>query len=179
MIDEEILYFSFVWIIISYITFMIIISENLDFSQKIYYIFIWLIFIPWIVKFAFYIVINSYYFLKWSKYYDEDYPVAMWFLIFFICMFVYMIYYKDNYKNENSQNYNYIENNYENNNYEKEYNYSIKWNVNFETWEKIYHLPWCENYVDTIIDENYWEKYFNTEKEAINAWFRKAKNCNY
>lgn len=56
-------------------------------------------------------------------------------------------------------------------------NCNIKWNVSFETGEKIYHLPWCEYYASTIIDTNYWERYFCSEEEAIKAWWRKASNC--
>ncbi len=54
----------------------------------------------------------------------------------------------------------------------------IKWNISFTTWEKIYHLPWCKNYNDTIIDVSYWEKWFCNETDAKNAWWRKAYNCN-
>lgn len=53
----------------------------------------------------------------------------------------------------------------------------IKWNISFNSWEKIYHLPWCENYNDTVINTTYWERRFCTENEAIAAWRRKARNC--
>ena len=53
----------------------------------------------------------------------------------------------------------------------------IKWNISFESWEKIYHLPGCWNYNDTVINENYWERRFCSETEAIAAGRRKAKNC--
>lgn len=58
-----------------------------------------------------------------------------------------------------------------------DYNCNIKWNVSFETWEKIYHLPDCYDYDDTIINKDYWEKYFCSEEEAIRSWWRKSKNC--
>lgn len=53
----------------------------------------------------------------------------------------------------------------------------IKWNISYNTREKIYHVPWCENYYDTKINTSYWERWFCTEQEAINAWWRKAWNC--
>ena len=53
----------------------------------------------------------------------------------------------------------------------------IKWNISYKTKEKIYHLPWCQNYNDTVINTNYWERWFCTEEEAIAAGRRKAKNC--
>lgn len=53
----------------------------------------------------------------------------------------------------------------------------IKGNISYKTKEKIYHIPWCENYHDTEIDLNKWEKWFCSEKDAIAAWRRKAKNC--
>lgn len=53
-------------------------------------------------------------------------------------------------------------------------NCNIKWNVWFNNWKKIYHLPWCSHYNDTIINREYWERYFCSEQEAINAWRRKC-----
>ena len=55
-------------------------------------------------------------------------------------------------------------------------NCNIKWNIN-NKWEKIYHLPWCASYNDTIITTSKWERWFCTESEAKAAWWRKAKNC--
>lgn len=55
-------------------------------------------------------------------------------------------------------------------------NCDIKWNINSK-WEKIYHLPWCASYNDTIITTSKWEKRFCSEAEAKAAWRRKAKNC--
>ncbi len=52
----------------------------------------------------------------------------------------------------------------------------IKWNISLE-WERIYHLPWCESYNDTIINTKYGERWFCSEQEAIQAWRRKARNC--
>lgn len=53
----------------------------------------------------------------------------------------------------------------------------IKGNISYNTGEKIYHLPGCEYYDATTIDERYGEKWFCTEKEAINAGWRKAYTC--
>jgi len=39
---------------------------------------------------------------------------------------------------------------------------------------KIYHFPWCSG-AKTMKEEN--KIYFSSEKEAIKAGFRKAKNC--
>ena len=50
----------------------------------------------------------------------------------------------------------------------------IKWNVEFEWTEKIYHLPWCSHYNETVINPDYWEKRFCTEKEAVDAGRRKC-----
>lgn len=55
---------------------------------------------------------------------------------------------------------------------------NIKWNISFNSWEKIYHLPWCEFYNSTIIDVRYWEKWFCTEEEARRNWWRKSIGCN-
>lgn len=54
---------------------------------------------------------------------------------------------------------------------------SIKWNIWFNNGEKIYHLPWCPNYDDTAINTAYWERWFCSEQEAIDAGRRKAYNC--
>jgi hypothetical protein len=51
----------------------------------------------------------------------------------------------------------------------------IKWNIS-DTWEKIYHIPGCYYYKETLISKE-WEKYFCSEYEAYKAWFRKAINC--
>lgn len=53
----------------------------------------------------------------------------------------------------------------------------IKWNISYKTHEKIYHVPWCDNYDDVVINTSYWERWFCSEQEAINAWWRKAYNC--
>lgn len=42
---------------------------------------------------------------------------------------------------------------------------------------KIYHLSSCGSYVKTKIDEAHGERWFCTEKEAVAAGWRKAKNC--
>jgi micrococcal nuclease len=43
--------------------------------------------------------------------------------------------------------------------------------------EKIYHVPGCASYDKTVIDESVGERWFCTEKEAVAAGWRKAKNC--
>jgi len=50
----------------------------------------------------------------------------------------------------------------------------IKGNI---TTEKIYHLPGCDSYDKTVIDESKGERWFCTEPEALAAGWRKAKNC--
>lgn len=52
----------------------------------------------------------------------------------------------------------------------------IKGNIG-STGEKIYHLPGCESYEKTSIDPERGERWFCTEEEAIEAGWRKAKNC--
>jgi len=56
-------------------------------------------------------------------------------------------------------------------------NCNIKGNISYNWWTKIYHVPWCPNYNDTVIDTSKWERRFCSESEAIAAWRRKAKNC--
>lgn len=51
----------------------------------------------------------------------------------------------------------------------------IKGNISAK--EKIYHLPGCRSYSQTIINENAGEKWFCSEQEAVKSGFRKAKNC--
>lgn len=51
----------------------------------------------------------------------------------------------------------------------------IKGNISSK--EKIYHMPGCRSYKQTIIDEKTGEKWFCAEDEAVKAGFRKAKNC--
>lgn len=51
---------------------------------------------------------------------------------------------------------------------------SIKGNISTE---KIYHLPGCDSYDKTVIDESKGERWFCTEEEAVAAGWRKAKNC--
>jgi micrococcal nuclease len=43
--------------------------------------------------------------------------------------------------------------------------------------DKIYHLPNCPYYKNTVINESQGEKWFCSETEAIAAGWRKAKNC--
>jgi hypothetical protein len=56
---------------------------------------------------------------------------------------------------------------------------NIKWNISFNTWEKIYHLPNCLDYNSTVINTYYWEKWFCSEEKAKKAWWRKSYNCPY
>ena len=44
--------------------------------------------------------------------------------------------------------------------------------------EKIYHMVGCGSYNKTVIDESKGERWFCTEKEATDAGWRKALNCN-
>ncbi len=53
---------------------------------------------------------------------------------------------------------------------------TIKGNVS-ASGEKIYHLPSCDSYDKTSIDEGRGERWFCKEEEAGNAGWRKAKNC--
>lgn len=52
----------------------------------------------------------------------------------------------------------------------------IKGNINSKG-EKIYHLPKCDSYAGTAINESAGEKWFCSEAEAAQAGWRKAKNC--
>ncbi len=52
----------------------------------------------------------------------------------------------------------------------------IKGNIS-ASGEKIYHVPGCDYYDQTVIDESKGEKWFCTEAEAVQAGWRKAKNC--
>jgi len=53
----------------------------------------------------------------------------------------------------------------------------IKGNISLTSGEKIYHLPGCENYEDTVINVRYGERWFSSEEDAIAAGWRKAYNC--
>ena len=55
---------------------------------------------------------------------------------------------------------------------------NIKGNINSEG-EKIYHLPNCQSYFQTKIDENRGEKWFCSEGEALDAGWKKANNCEF
>lgn len=52
---------------------------------------------------------------------------------------------------------------------------TIKGNVRDS--QKIYHLPGCDNYAQTIIDEAFGDRWFCSEAEAITAGFTKASGC--
>ncbi|MCG2697739.1 hypothetical protein L6307_01425 [Candidatus Parcubacteria bacterium] len=52
----------------------------------------------------------------------------------------------------------------------------IKGNIS-TSGEKIYHTPGCLNYNETIINPDKGEKWFCSEKEAVEAGWRKALNC--
>ena len=54
---------------------------------------------------------------------------------------------------------------------------TIKGNINSKG-EKIYHVIGCGSYNKTVINESQGEKWFCSEKEAVNAGWRKALNCN-
>lgn len=53
---------------------------------------------------------------------------------------------------------------------------TIKGNIS-SSGEKIYHLLGCGSYDKTVIDESIGERWFCTQEEAVNAGWRKAKNC--
>lgn len=53
---------------------------------------------------------------------------------------------------------------------------TIKGNVNAKG-HKIYHLPSCPDYQATTVDESKRERWFLTERAALEAGFRKAANC--
>jgi len=48
---------------------------------------------------------------------------------------------------------------------------------NISSGGKIYHLPSCGSYDKTVIDETVGERWFCTEEAAVQAGWRKAKNC--
>lgn len=50
----------------------------------------------------------------------------------------------------------------------------IKGNVSFNTGERIYHVPGQAYYDETVINEDYGERWFCTEDEAIEAGWRKS-----
>lgn len=54
---------------------------------------------------------------------------------------------------------------------------TIKGNISSSK-EKIFHMIGCGSYNKTVIDESKGEKWFCSEKEAIDAGWRKALNCN-
>lgn len=55
-------------------------------------------------------------------------------------------------------------------------NCNVKGNIS-SSGEKIFHVPGCASYNATIIDTTAGERVFCTEKEALDAGWRKAKNC--
>ncbi len=48
---------------------------------------------------------------------------------------------------------------------------------NISSGGKIYHLPGCSSYNQTVINEVQGERWFCTEEEAVAVGWRKAKNC--
>lgn len=60
---------------------------------------------------------------------------------------------------------------------DKKNNCNIKGNIGYNSGEKIYHLPGCELYNETVINEEYGERWFCSEQEAMNAGWRKAYTC--
>lgn len=53
----------------------------------------------------------------------------------------------------------------------------IKGNISSPKKEKIYHLPTCASYKQTVIDTAAGERWFCSEKDALDAGWRKALNC--
>ena len=60
---------------------------------------------------------------------------------------------------------------------DKKENCLIKGNISFTNQKKIFHTPECDDYDTTIINESNGEKWFCSVKEAIEAGWQKAKNC--
>lgn len=56
---------------------------------------------------------------------------------------------------------------------------NIKWNVSQTTGEKIYHIPGGQFYNKTTVETWKGERWFCSEKEAINAGWRKDQSINY
>jgi hypothetical protein len=54
---------------------------------------------------------------------------------------------------------------------------NVKGNVSQSTKEKIYHVPGCPNYGQTVIETTAGERMFCSEAEARAAGWRKAGNC--
>jgi len=54
---------------------------------------------------------------------------------------------------------------------------NIKGNISHNDGKRIYHLPDCEYYEPTVINEDAGERWFCTEKKARKAGWRKALNC--
>lgn len=54
----------------------------------------------------------------------------------------------------------------------------IKCNIS-SNWEKIYHLPFDQQYDRTIIEKNKWESHKFTVQDAEDAWFRRAFRHNF
>jgi endonuclease/exonuclease/phosphatase family metal-dependent hydrolase len=53
---------------------------------------------------------------------------------------------------------------------------SVKGNINGRG-ARIYHLPGCNSYENTVVDEAKGERWFRTEQEAADAGWLKATNC--
>lgn len=53
----------------------------------------------------------------------------------------------------------------------------IKGNISEDSGERIFHVPGCDNYEETDVDEAIGERWFSSEAEAIAAGWRKAQNC--
>ena len=53
---------------------------------------------------------------------------------------------------------------------------TVKGNISSSK-EKIFHVPGCQSYSKTVIDESEGEKWFCSESEAVQAGWRKALNC--
>ncbi len=52
----------------------------------------------------------------------------------------------------------------------------VKGNINLDD-VRIYHLPGCQSYHQTVINEAAGERWFCSEAEALEAGWRKARNC--
>lgn len=54
---------------------------------------------------------------------------------------------------------------------------NIKGNIGKSNREKYYHLPQCAEYNRTVVELHLGEKWFCSEKEAVEAGYIKSKNC--
>ena len=54
---------------------------------------------------------------------------------------------------------------------------AIKGNIDFQTYDKFYHLQSCRHYNQIVLNLAYGEKWFCSEDEAVKAGFIKTRSC--